>query len=167
MAFSRLRRLSTLVLALLALGPGARPAHADSQSASNGGGASASLMFAIHIPVVLRMKVMLQPPLRVTREDIARGYVETSLPQEVLVTCNLPREYSLRLEMSNPLFKRVTLSEARQSRSFGTEGLTLTQPPTPPSTSQATHRFHYRFELPADLAPGDYPWPLTLALIQP
>ena len=158
-------RLIATLLALLLLAAGG-VARADSQVAT-GGGASASLMFAIHLPVVLRLNVRSQPPLRITQDDIARGFVETSTPQEVLVTSNTTREYALRLDVMIPRFARVTVSEQQHSGSFGAEGLTLVKPPTSPSTHQASFRFHYRFELTADMAPGDYPWPLALSLIQP
>jgi len=160
----RITRLTALALAGALLVPAAT-ARADTQSVS-GGGASASLMFKIIIPAVLRMKVLSQPALRVTREDIDRGYVETGSAQDVQVTCNTSKEYALRLEVTAPRFRRVTVTESRQSQSFGAEGLTLYRPPAPPSTNQATHSFNYRFELPADLVPGDYPWPLTVSLIQ-
>jgi hypothetical protein len=157
-------RLAALALAGSLLLPAAG-ARADTQSTS-GSGASASLMFKIIIPVVLRMKVLSPPALRVTREDIKRGYVETGSAQDIQVTCNTNTEYALRLELTMPRFRRVTVTESRQSQSFGAEGLTLYRPPAPPSTNQATHRFNYRFELPADLVPGDYPWPLSVSLVQ-
>jgi hypothetical protein len=122
--------------------------------------------FTITIPVVFRMKVQSQAPLRVTPEDIARGYIQTSVPQEVQVTFNVPRGYALRIDVVVPRFKRVTVSEQSDSRSFGAEGLTLLEPPTPPATSQASHRFLYRFELPADMTPGDYPWPIAVSATQ-
>ena len=153
-------RLFALLMA--AASPAVR---ADTQAVSSGS-ASASIDFVIKIPLVFRVKVQQQPPLRVTQEDIARGYVETSAPQEVQVTFNVPQSYTLRMEMLVPRFKRVTVSEEYSSRSFGAEGLTLLQPPTPPSTHQASHRFNYRIELPADLQPGDYPWPVAISAAQ-
>ena len=157
-------RLTALAFACAVLLPIAG-ARADTQSAS-GRSTSASLMFKIIIPVVLRMKVLSQPALRVTREDIERGYVETGSAQDIQVTCNTSKEYALRLEVTVPRFRRVTVTESRQSQSFGAEGLTLYRPPAPPTTNQATHRLNYRFDLPADLAPGDYPWPLSVSLVQ-
>lgn len=157
-------RIFSLLFALASL-PAAQHACADARSAG-GGSASASVMFSITIPVVLRMKVDSPPTLRVTGEDIARGYVETVAAQDVLVTYNARREYALRFDVRVPGFSRVTVSEQRRSQSFGAEGLTLHQPPTPSATSQANFRFTYRFELPAGMTPGDYPWPLALALTQ-
>ncbi|HEX4327458.1 MAG TPA: hypothetical protein VH105_11610 [Burkholderiales bacterium] len=153
---------SLIAVVLLAAGSGA---HAESQIVS-GSSASASVMFTIRIPVVFRMKVQSQAPLRVTLEDIARGYIETSTPQEVQVTFNVPKSYTLRIDVVAPRFKRVTVSEQAASRSFGTEGLTLHEPPTPPATNQASHRLLYRFELPADMTPGDYPWPIAVSAAQ-
>lgn len=160
-------RLAGTVLALLALAGllGAAPARADSQSAG-GGGTSAGVMFVIHIPPVLRLKADAPPSLRITDADIARGYVDSSVPHEVQVTCNTRREYALRIELRVPRFGRVTMTEQQRSRSFGAEGLTLYQPRTAPGVTQASYRFNYRFELPADMAPGDYPWPLAVSLIQ-
>lgn len=160
-------RLHPVVAALLlpALLAFVTPARADSQN-TGAGSASAGLMFVIHIPVVLRLKVLGQPPLRVTREDIARGFVETEAPQEVLVTSNTTREYALRMDVMVPGFNRVTVSEAQGSRSFGAEGATLIQPPTSPGTRQANFRFKYRFDLSERIQPGDYPWPVQLSLLQ-
>lgn len=160
-------RLASIALALLALAGllGAAQARADSQS-SGTGSASAGVMFVIHIPPVLRLKTDAPPSLRVTSVDIARGYVDTSVPQEVLVTCNTQREYALRIELRVPRFGRVTMLEQQRSQSFGAEGLTLYRPRASPGVTQASYRFNYRFELPADMAPGDYPWPLAVSLIQ-
>lgn len=156
--------LAAALTAAFLLAPGSC-AYADSQTVS-GGSASAGVDFTITIPVVFRMKVQSQAPLRVTLEDIARGYIETSVPQEVQVTFNVPKSYTLRIEVVVPRFKRVTVSEQATSRSFGAEGLTLLEPPTPPATSQASHRLLYRFELPADITPGDYPWPIAVSAAQ-
>ncbi|HEY4373824.1 MAG TPA: hypothetical protein VGN52_17990 [Burkholderiales bacterium] len=101
-----------------------------------------------------------------TREDIARGYVETSAPQEIQVTFNIRQAYTLRMDVTVPYFKRVTVSEQNASRSFGHEGLALQEPPTPPATNQAVHRFNFRFELAADMVPGDYPWPVAVSALQ-
>lgn len=153
---------AALALLLCLAAPGSR---ADTLTVSHGS-ASSSVDFTIKIPVVFRFKVQQQMPLRVTREDIARGYVETSVPQEVHVVFNLPQSYTLRMDLMVPAFKRVTVSEQYSSRSFGTEGLTLLEPPTPPSTHQTSHRFLYRFELAPEMAPGDYPWPVAVSAVQ-
>jgi len=156
--------LAAALIAAVFLGVGPC-AHAESQTV-NGVSASAGVMFAIHIPVVFRIKVQQQAPLRITPADIARGYLETSAPQEVQVTFNVPKSYTLRIDVVAPHFKRVTVSEQAARRSFGSEGLTLLEPPTPPATNQASHRFLYRFELPADMTPGDYPWPIAVSAAQ-
>lgn len=141
------------------------PAQAESQSVASGS-ASATVIFQITIPPVLRMKADAPAGLRVTSEDIARGYVETGVPHEVLVTCNTQREYALRMEVRVPRFNRVTVTEQQQRRSFGAEGLTLYRARTAPSVTETSYRFTYRFELPPDMAPGHYPWPLAVSLIQ-
>jgi len=163
MLLHRFSRIATLLLALAWL-PASQPARADSSAGS--GNASASVTFTIHIPVVLRMKVDSPPTLRVTAEDVARGYVETAAAQNVLITYNARREYTLRFDVRTTGFSRVTVSGQQTSLSFGPEGLSLQQPPTSPTTSQSNFRFNYRFDLAPGMAAGEYPWPLALALTQ-
>lgn len=156
---------SAAVLCALALSAAMPCAHADAQN-TGGHSVQTGVDFTIKIPVVFRFKVQQQQPLRVTPEDIARGYVETVAPQEVRVVFNLPQSYTLRMDLMVPAFRRVTVSEQYASRSFGAEGLTLLEPPTPPSTHETDHRFLYRFELSPGMTPGNYPWPVAVSAVQ-
>lgn len=150
------------------------PATAAEQMATGGGraplAASASVMFKIIIPPVLNLKVTSEPTVSVTAEDLNRGYLDAAAPQEVLVTSNLAKSYALRLDIVIPQFKRVTVStqpNGQGGRSFGAEGLSLPQPQTNPATRQDDFEFRYRFELAPGLQPGNYPWPVAVALVQP
>jgi hypothetical protein len=173
------RGAAILLLAITAFAPQAAMAAAQAApvtgpTASGAGsataGSSSGLMFKIVIPPTLILRVLSQTAMSITSEDVQRGYVEVSEPQEIVVTCNLRQEYMLRLEIILPHIRRATVSTGRasaDSRSFGTEGLSWPQPPTSPATSKSDLQIRYRFDLAPGLQPGNYPWPVAVTVMQP
>jgi hypothetical protein len=149
-----LKRTALVFAAILAIACGA--AHADSITVSSGS-ASASLMFKIVIPVVLKIESTVAQPLVVTEENVRAGYVD-GVRRRIAVLSNSGRDYLFTMFLRSPVAKAV-VAASRGWESRITEGGTSMR--TRANGTRQEHEVVYRIELAPGVKPGVYPWPIA------
>ncbi len=150
------RRLvaGALVAALAMVSPAAMAPAFAAQSASQG------VHFMIRIPPLVRLQMVKQAAtFLVTEQDVARGYVEVAGGSLLQVTANTPWEVSfqphgdqIRAARVSGLSGEVTVGPGGGSRA----NLAAMRQPV-------AFELSYRFDLAPGVAPGTYPWPLSVS----
>lgn len=126
------------------------------------GQSRASFPVTVTVMAVARMEILEQTPsLRITADDVRRGYVDISDATVVTVKTNSRAGFALDVHTLAGLFKGFQLRYAGREVDFGAEGGSLTQRSAAAGTR--TLQLSYRFMLDDNLSPGDYPWPLRLS----
>lgn len=114
---------------------------------------------------VANLQVLAQPgSVRVTREDIARGYVEAQGPLEVAVRSNTVDGYLLAITTRSQFFRSAQIRGLAAPLQVGPEGGAVRQPAGGSGMSAVTLALGVRFDLPAGVAEGEYPWPFQLSV---
>jgi hypothetical protein len=126
---------------------------------------SAQMQVTAMIRRVANLQVLAQPAsVRVTREDIARGYVEAPGPLQVAVRSNTVGGYLLAITTRSQFFRSAQIHGLASPLQVGPEGGAARQPAGGSGMSTATLALAVRFDLPPGAAEGEYPWPFQLSV---
>jgi hypothetical protein len=146
-------RLLALVL-FVTLGP-ALPAWA--------GTVSASLAVTVVVPPRALLSVESEPSsLRITEEDVARGYVDVPKASRFQVRTNTPSGWLVEFQVEKGPYRSIEVTGLGGPSQVSASGGWIAQP-YPGTTRPVPLELGYRFLLSADARPGVYPWPVALA----
>jgi hypothetical protein len=144
-----------LALALAAALVSALPARA--------GSVSASLAISVVVPPRAILSVESEPSsLRITEEDVVRGYVELPKASRVQVRTNTPSGWLAELQVREGPYRSIEVSGLGAPAQVNANGGWIAQP-YPGTTRPVSLELGYRFLLSPDARPGVYPWPVALA----
>ena len=126
---------------------------------------SAQMQVTAMIRRVANLQVLAQPAsVRVTREDIARGWVEAQGPLQVAVRSNTVGGYLLAITTRSQFFRSAQIHGLASPLQVGPEGGAVRQPAAGSGMSAVTLALAVRFDLPPGAAEGEYPWPFQLSV---
>ena len=120
--------------------------------------------FAVTVTVVAvaRLQILEQMPiLRISSDDVRRGYVEVPDATLLQVKTNNPAGFALDFHALGGVFRAIRVKWGGGEAEIGSEGGTVVQ--RHPAAGMAPLRLSYRFFLAEHLPPGDYAWPLLVA----
>jgi hypothetical protein len=100
--------------------------------------------------------------ITVTANDIARGYVDMPGASRFTVVTPKGGNYFVDFHVRSDLFQSVSIEGLGGQVEIGTDGGTVAQ--SGPGLKGATSTLNYRFQLNGNVQPGDYDWPLLLAV---
>jgi len=144
-----------VIMALLLL-----TASSISAQSSNG-----ALLVAIRVLPSLSKSVHYNSPtLRITVDDVKRGYVEISDATVLEVRTNSRQGYMISLEQTLPGFKEIWVSDGMRTVIFSGAGGLMHQATTRLNAKE-TKRLSYRFILADGIRPGTYSWPLIVNVL--
>ena len=140
-----------LVVAASVTAAGARDVHSD-------------LSVSITVRAVANMQIKSAPPgLNVSSADLQRGFIDVTQPTELTVHSNSPNGFALDvLTIASPLVSSMVVEGLNSDLALGAEGGTIVQRWTHPQSVNLSLTF--RLALAPGLVPGNYPWPLRLAV---
>lgn len=146
--------VALLLAAFLLLFPCSGPAE--------GASASSSMTVGLFIPPRAFLTVQSAPQdLIVTRDDVARGYVEVPRAMRALAQTNTKKGWILGVRVFGGPFRAVEVTGLGESAALGPDGGAV--PVDYPGTNgRVPIELGYRFVLEAGAQPGAYPWPVTL-----
>jgi hypothetical protein len=156
LALQRKLIVAALLAALsLASGPAVQEAHAAQKSAS--------LQISATVIASARMQMdHQQARLSVTSADIARGYVDVPAGSRFSVATNSRTGYFIDFHPRIGVFTAVHIEGLGAPVQLGADGGTVTQ--SAEVSLNMAHELNYRFYLEPALDPGNYEWPLLLAV---
>jgi hypothetical protein len=126
---------------------------------------SAQMQVTAMIRRVANLQVLTQPAsVRVTREDVARGFVEAQGPLEVSVRSNTAGGYLLAIATRSQFFRSAQIRGLSAPLQVGPEGGAVRQPAGGSGMSAVTLALAVRFDLPPGAAEGEYPWPFQFSV---
>ena len=122
-------------------------------------------MATVHVSAVVRASAHLRTDhqatyIKVTAEDIARGYVEVRGASKFFVATPKGANYFVDFHPRSDLFVSVLIDGLGSPVELGAEGGSIAQPG--PGVKGAGSTLDYRFRLSSEAQPGVYAWPLTL-----
>ena len=129
--------------------------HADTTSTAITVGATVQ-------PVASYRTLSEQTQLQITREDVARGFVELPRATQLEIRSNSRAGYVLNVQPLSALIIRVEVLGFGSDIALDADGGSIVQHWTKPSAATVT--VGYRFHLSAEATPGTYPWPLRLVV---
>jgi hypothetical protein len=148
--------VAALLAALsLASAPAVQEAHAAQKSAS----------LQVSATVIASAKLQMdhqQALLSVTSADIARGYVDVPAGSRFSVATNSRTGYFVDFHPRVGVFTAVQIEGLGAPVQLGADGGTVTQ--SAEVSRDMPHELSYRFYLGPALDPGNYEWPLLLAV---
>lgn len=146
-------RLAAVLALLAALGQG---------GAVSAGQAGSSFNVSVRLVTVARLEITEQARvLRITPDDISRGYVDVPNATSLAVSGVNRSGFALDIHPLTGIFKAIRVRWADGETEFGAEGGMVLQRGSVPQKS--VMQLSYRFLLGQHLSPGDYPWPLMLS----
>ena len=124
-------------------------------------------MASVHVSAVVRARAHLRTDhqvthIKVTAEDIARGYIEAPGASKFFVATPKGVNYFVDFYPRGDFFVSVTIDGLGSLVELGTEGGSIAQPG--PGVKGAASTLDYRFRLTPEVQPGIYAWPLMLAV---
>ena len=147
------RRSPALPLAALLL------CHAAIVTADSHG----NLLVSASVTAVARLETLASPSgFAVSAGDAQRGYVNVTQPVQLRVYSNSRAGYELEVRNLASSLPGITLSGLGQDVDLLAEGGKIVQRWDAARSASLTLRF--RFQLPRDLPPGIYPWPVQLGV---
>jgi hypothetical protein len=140
-----------LVVAASVTAAGARDVHSD-------------FSVSVTVRAVANMQIKSAPAgLIVSGDDLQRGFIDVAQPTELTVGSNSPNGFALDvLTVAYPMVSSMVVEGLNSDLALGAEGGTIVQRWSHPQSVNLTLRF--RLALAPGLAPGNYPWPLRLAV---
>jgi hypothetical protein len=125
--------------------------------------ARASMGVSAVVRGVARMDVQSVPSdVTVSAADLARGFVDVNQPTALVIHSNSPNGYALEFMTLTPMMSSMVVYGLDTSLALGAEGGTVVQRWQSPHVVNLNLKF--RFSLSPGLRPGNYPWPLHLAV---
>jgi hypothetical protein len=116
---------------------------------------------AVVLPHVQLKVISQSSQLRVTQDDISRGYVDVPTATHIDVKSNSRDGYVLAFDNLAVQIKAVQISGLDGAVEIGSEGGTVVQRQR--GQQAAPLKLGYRFIFANDMRPGDYPWPVTVS----
>lgn len=115
------------------------------------------------VRAVARIELQSAPRmLTITPRDLAQGFVDVPQRTSLAIRSNSAQGYALEFQVLSPLFSAVTVQGLDGEASLGSEGGLIVQRWQHPQAVNLS--LSYRFELIKGLAPGEYAWPVQLAV---
>jgi hypothetical protein len=153
-------RPSIVLAALTAI-----PSHAADNVRTGTGPlqAGATIDFTVRVPEVLRLALLDHPSvIHISPEDSARGEIEVS-GARILLVANHRAGFALHAALASAFTEAAIEGLAAPVRvAAGASAVAMKSMVGSPRPLAQTVR--YRFRFPPGLRPGDYPWPLALAI---
>jgi hypothetical protein len=129
------------------------------------GSVSASLSVSVVVPPRAILSVDSEPAsLEISDEDVARGFVEVPRATRVQVRTNTPNGWLAELQVAQGPYRTIEVTGLGAPTQVTASGGWIPQP-YPGTTRPVSLEVGYRFLLSADVRPGVYPWPVTLAAV--
>ena len=145
------------ITAALALGTTAGIVAVDAKDARSSMGVS-----AVVLPVA-RMELQSVPAaVTVSATDLARGFVDIDQSTALVIHSNSPKGYALELMTLTPMMSSMVVYGLDSDLALGADGGTIVQRWRSPQVVNLNLKF--RFSLAPGLRPGNYPWPIHLAV---
>jgi hypothetical protein len=156
----RLQRKLIIAALIVAVGLGPNAVLASSTDVSQ-----ASSAMPVSVTVIASAKIHSDyqvKQLKVTEDDVSRGYVDIPVASRFSVSTNSRVGYLLEFHPVSHLFESVEVSGLGSPVQLGADGGVIVQRgPLPPSL---THVLGFRFFLSPNTVAGNYPWPLLLSI---
>jgi len=127
--------------------------------------AQVSTAMAVSVTVVAHAKMQTNfqmTQLKISKSDIARGYVDVPSASRFSVVSNSRSGYLLELDPVGNVFDSVQVNGLGAPVRLGADGGVIVQ--RGQSTTNFSHELSYRFALRPDAMAGYYPWPLQLSV---
>jgi hypothetical protein len=111
------------------------------------------------------LRVLSQPSaVSITPTDIARGYVDVSVPAHVAVKSNSPDGYLLEFASQGEFFRQIVVHGLPNDVRLGAAGAAVMQPAAASGVTRAQLELGFRFLLTDSAQPGTYSWPVHLTV---
>jgi hypothetical protein len=111
------------------------------------------------------LQVLSQPSaVSITPADIARGYVDVSVPAHVAVKSNSPNGYLLEFASQGEFFRQIVVRGLANDVQLSAAGGAVMQPAAPSGVTRAQLDLAFRFLLTDSAQPGTYSWPVQLTV---
>jgi len=159
---SGLRLQRKLIISALIVAVGLGP---NAAIASTSEGAQASSSMPVSVTVIANAKIRNEfqvTQLKITENDVSRGYVDIQDASRFSVSTNSRVGYLLEFHPVSHLFESVEVSGLGSPVQLGADGGAIVQ--RGPLPSNLTHVLGFRFYLGKNTVPGNYPWPLLLSI---
>ncbi len=154
-----LQRKLVVAALIAALSLACAPAVQDASAAQK----SASLQVSATVIASARLRIdHQQAQLSVTSEDIARGYVDVPAGSRFSVATNSRTGYFVDFHPRVGVFASVQIDGLGSAVQLGADGGTVSHGND--GLRSVPHELSYRFYLKPALTPGNYEWPLLLAV---
>jgi hypothetical protein len=149
-----------LIACALAVSVGLTPIVATTAEAAQ---TSAAMGVSVTVVAHAKMQTVFQETqLKISREDIVRGFVEVTAASRFSVSTNSQSGYLLEFYPVGEIFESVQIHGLGSPVHIGADGGVIVQRGQLLPTF--THELSFRFKLCADVLPGNYPWPLQLSV---
>ena len=149
-----------LVAYALAVSVGVSPIMATSADAAQ---TSAAMGVSVTVVAHAKMQTMFQETqLKITKDDIARGFVEAASASRFTVSSNSLSGYLLEFYPVGEIFESVQIGGLGNPVHIGVDGGAIVQ--RGQLLANFSHELSFRFTLRPDVIPGNYPWPLQLSV---
>jgi hypothetical protein len=113
------------------------------------------------VNAVARLQVQSAPTeIRVSDEDLRRGFIDVLQPTNLLIRSNSANGYALDVTTVTPMLASVVVRGLESEQSLSGEGGTIVQRWQAPQT--VTLSLQFRLVLVPGLAAGRYPWPMHI-----
>jgi len=99
--------------------------------------------------------------LTVTKQHIAKGYIDVPAATILRIRTNNPRGYSLSVQVNEEMAKEVWVT-ANHNTTVISGGVGFVYQPYPGAAGEVKE-ISYRIFLSPDVKPGRYPWPLSIS----
>ncbi len=124
---------------------------------------SASLAVTVVVPPRAVLSVESGPSsLKITEEDVARGYVDVPKASRLQIRTNTLSGWLVEFQVEQGPYRSIEVTGLGGPSQVSASGGWIAQP-YPGTTRPVPLELGYRFLLSADARPGVYPWPVALA----
>ena len=100
--------------------------------------------------------------LKISKNDIALGYIEIPAASRFTVVSNSRSGYLLEFYPVGDIFDSVQIDGLGNAVQIGADGGVIVQRKS--RQFNPMHELSFRFLLRSDILPGNYPWPLQLTV---
>ena len=156
--------VAAVLITALALANG--PGTGDAWAAETGAGQrTVRLQVMARVAGFFRVQIQYQADsLTITSRDIERGFVEVPAASRFSVTTNSRVHYLIDIRPIGEIFQAVQINGLSGPVELDANGGTIIANAPRAQASATAHELGYRFMLRPGIQPGDYPWPLVLAV---
>ncbi len=149
-----------LVAYALAASVGFSPVVATTADAAQ---MSADVGVSVTVVAHAKMQTVFQETqLKISKEDIVRGFVEVASASRFSVSTNSQSGYLLEFYPVGEIFESVQIGGLGSPVHIGADGGAIVQ--RGQLLANYSHELSFRFTLRPEVVPGNYPWPLQLSV---